>query len=168
MSTVPVYGRWHRLPPAAGVIDEEALSGRVSIFKVHCKNKITRGPLIYPSVNKIMRLPPTNVLLCAAFPALLDSLLEETLVSPRERKYWGYLGNQTIYFPGVCWLDFNYKFLFLFFVVCVLWQVLLVLHCRAGGWNYHFHLILTLLNPVTGCQNQWETKDFLKVSAQEP
>lgn len=43
-------------PPAAGVIDEEALSGRVSIFKVHCKNKITRESLIYPSVNKIMNL----------------------------------------------------------------------------------------------------------------
>lgn len=68
-------------PPAAGVIEEEALSGRVSIFKVHCKNKITRGPLIYPSATEIMRLPPTNG------AALLGSFLEEILVSPRRNKY---------------------------------------------------------------------------------
>lgn len=73
-------------PPAAGVIDEEALSGRVSIFKARCKNKITREALIYPSANKIMSLPPTNVLFSAAFPGLLQAFLEEIHgSSPRKR-----------------------------------------------------------------------------------
>lgn len=141
MSTVPVYGRWHRLPPAAGVIDEEALSGRVSIFKVHCKNKITRESLIYPSVNKIMSLPPTNVLFCAAFPGLLCSFLGEILVSSRKRKYWLYLENQTIYFPDVWWSAFSYT---------LFWGFLPVMTsgggptCRMGDWKRCLHLILLL------------------------
>lgn len=143
MSTVPVYGRWHCLPPAAGVIDEEALSGCVSIFEVHCKNKITREFLIYPSVNKIMSLPPTLVLFCATFPGLLYSFLDKTLVSSHIILILSW--KSSICFPDVWWSTFSYKLFLLIFPVFIFLPVMTSSAgntCRQGDWNCHLHLIL--------------------------
>lgn len=143
MSTVPVCGRWYRLPPAAGVIDEEALSGCVSIFEAHCKNKITREFLIYPSVNKIVSLPPTNVLFCATFPGIPYSFLEITLLSSHMILILSW--KSPTCFPDVWRSTFSYKLFLLIFPFLTFLPVMRSSAgnmCRVGHWNCHLHLIL--------------------------
>lgn len=67
-------------PPAAGVIEEEALSGRVSIFKAHCKNKITRGP---PDLSLCYQ---NNQPATYKRAALLDSLFRRNLCFSSQEK----------------------------------------------------------------------------------